>query len=147
MSPPEITRFERPTSMVTDSWLSRTRVTLQSQAIRWTELEEMGKENSKVGEPDLARPQGSDALAQLGLVFAHAQRVPGRMGVHVAVETHPVGRVVEAFLVPLLALVKLRRVAGEVELQAVDEVTQAGEQEALVDHLGSNLEHAQSLSN
>ena len=48
---------------------------------------------------------------------------------------------------PLLVLVKLRRVAGEVELQTIDEVTQAGEKEALVDHLGSHLEHAQSLSN
>ena len=32
--------------MVTDSWLSRTRVTLQSQAIRCTAAEEIGSENS-----------------------------------------------------------------------------------------------------
>ena len=40
-----MTRFERPTSMATDSWLSRTRVTLQSHAMRCTEVEEMGSEN------------------------------------------------------------------------------------------------------
>ena len=44
----------RPTSMTSDSWLSRTRVTLQSQAMRWTATEEMGSENSISAAP--ARP-------------------------------------------------------------------------------------------
>ena len=46
----------RPTSMTSDSWLSRTRVTLQSQAMRWTATEEMGRENSISAAPAPARP-------------------------------------------------------------------------------------------
>ena len=42
--------------MVTDSWLSRTRVTLQSQAMRWIEVEEIGSENSISPAAAPARP-------------------------------------------------------------------------------------------
>jgi len=45
-SPPDMTRLVRPTSIATESWLRRTRVTLQSQAMRCTATEEMGSESS-----------------------------------------------------------------------------------------------------
>ena len=41
-----MTRLERPRSITTDSWLSRTRVTLQSQAMRSMVDDESGSENS-----------------------------------------------------------------------------------------------------
>src|SRR5207245_5619061 len=43
---PEMTRLERPTSTTTDSWSSRTRITLQSHAMRCTAVDETGSENS-----------------------------------------------------------------------------------------------------
>ena len=52
----EITRLLRPTSIVTDSRFNRTRVTLQSQAIRCTEVEEMGREISISPAAAPARP-------------------------------------------------------------------------------------------
>ena len=51
-----MTRFERPTSTGMESWLSRTRVTLQSQAIRRTEVDEIGSENSISAAAAPARP-------------------------------------------------------------------------------------------
>ncbi len=42
--------------MVNESWLSRTRVTLQSQAMRWIVLDEMGSENSISPAAAPARP-------------------------------------------------------------------------------------------
>ena len=102
----------------------------------------------QVGKADLAPLHGRDGLRQLGLLLAHGQGIPGRVGVHVAVEAHPVGRAVEAFLIPLPAGRELGRKAGEVELQAVDEVAQAGEHKTALDEaFGDQLEHASSLPN
>ena len=49
-------RLERPMSTTTDSWLRRTRVTLQSHAMRWSEADEMGSENSISAPAAPARP-------------------------------------------------------------------------------------------
>src|SRR6266576_439371 len=104
-------------------------------------------QGDQVGEADPGLMHCLDALGKLALLFPHRQGVPDRVRVHVAVETDPIGGGVEALIVPLLTLGKLRRVARELELQAIDEVAQAGEEEALVDSLGNHLEHADSLSN
>ena len=104
-------------------------------------------QGDQVGEADPGLMHCLDALGKLALLFPHRQGVPDRVRVHVAVEADPIGGGVEAFIVPLLTLGKLRRVARELELQAIDEVTQAGEEEALVDSLGNHLEHADSLPN
>ena len=63
------------------------------------------------------------------------------------VEADPVGGRVVALVLPLPALLELHRDPSKVELQAVDEVTQAGQDKAFVDPLGLHLEHANRLPN
>ncbi len=60
---PSTTRLERPTSITSDSSLSRTRVTLQSHAIRRTESFDSGTENSISPAADPTSPLSVSRVA------------------------------------------------------------------------------------
>ena len=70
--------------MVTDSWLSRTRVTVQSQARRWIEVEEIGRENSISPAAAPAKPFRVSMLAVTWRLARPARRGQLDQGVGVA---------------------------------------------------------------
>ena len=59
-------------------------------------------QRGQVSKADLARLHGFNGLRKLGFLLTRGKGVPDRVGVHVTVETHPVGGRVVALRLPLV---------------------------------------------